>query len=229
MESRIGILLLSVAVLCSSGCALFHRHHAAAPAPVEPSPDADGSTAPPSVIEPTVERRKLSVPRIRASNVELGGDYGEISIQDFGSQPVKVLRADYHVTEDFFFEGAYGVATAGKTSAEILGGYQLLSDAERRFTYYNLSVGYNFLPGEVFIGRHLAMSSALYLIGGIGTVKFAGDQNFTVNFGSGFRVLPTDWLSIHIDVQDLVFRSDVTGVDELKNNLQATIGAAIFF
>jgi hypothetical protein len=30
-------------------------------------------------------------------------------------------------------------------------------------------------------------------------------------------------------VQDLVFRSDVTGVDELKNNLQATIGAAVFF
>jgi outer membrane beta-barrel protein len=229
MESRIGILLLSVVGLSCSGCALFHRHHNTAPAPVQPSPDADSSGTPPSVIEPTVERRSVSVPRIRASNVELGGYYGELSIQDFGSQPVKVLRADYHVTEDFYFEAAYGVATAGKTSAEILGGYQLLSNAERRFTYYNLSLGYNFLPGEVFIGRNFAMSSALYLIGGIGTVQFAGDQNFTVNFGAGFRVLPTDWLSIHIDVQDLVFRSDVTGVDELKNNLQATIGAAVFF
>ena len=59
---------------------------------------------------------------------------------------------------------------------------QLLSDAERRFTYYNLSLGYNFLPGEVFIGRNLAMTSALYLIGGIGTVKFGGDQNFTREF-----------------------------------------------
>jgi outer membrane beta-barrel protein len=230
MESRTRILLLSVVVLLGcNGCALFHRHHDKAPAPVQPSPDADGSAAPPSVIEPTVERRTLSVPRIRASNIELGGYYGELSIQDFGSQPVKVLRADYHVSEDFYFEAAYGFAKAGKTSAEILGGYQLLSDAERRFTYYNLSVGYNFLPGEVFIGRHLAMTSALYLIGGIGTVQFAGDQNFTVNFGAGFRVLPTDWLSIHIDVQDLVFRSDITGVDELRNNLQATIGAAVFF
>ncbi len=230
MESRSGILLLSVAVMLGcSGCALFHRHRNTAAAPVQPSPEADASAAPPSVIEPTVERRTLHVPRIRASNVELGAYFGELSIQDFGAQPVKVLRADYHVTEDFFFEAAYGYAKAGKTSAEILGGYQLLSDAERRFTYYNLSLGYNFLPGEVFIGRHLAMSSSLYLIGGIGAVKFAGDQNFTVNFGSGFRVLPADWLSIHIDVQDLVFRSDVTGVNELKNNLQATIGAAVFF
>jgi outer membrane beta-barrel protein len=106
---------------------------------------------------------------------------------------------------------------------------QLLSDAERRFTYYNLSLGYNFLPGEVFIGRDLAMTSALYTIGGIGSVNFAGDQNFAVNFGAGFRVLPTDWLAIHIDVQDLVFKSSVTGVDQLKNNLQANIGATVFF
>jgi len=81
----------------------------------------------------------------------------------------------------------------------------------------------------VFIGRNLAMTSAFYVLGGIGTVQFAGDQNFTVNFGAGFRVLPTDWLALHIDVQDLVFKSDVTGVEELKNNLQATIGAAVFF
>jgi outer membrane beta-barrel protein len=229
MESRTGILLLSLVVLGCSGCALFHRHHDTAPA-VQTSPDADAAGPAPNVIEPTVERRTVKVPKIRASNVELGGYYGELSIQDFGAQPVKVLRADYHVTEDFFFEGAYGTARGGKTSFETLAGnVQLLSDAERRFTYYNLSVGYNFLPGEVFIGPHLAMTSALYLIAGIGTVKFAGDQNFTVNFGSGFRVLPTDWLSIHIDFQDLVFRSDVTGVDELKNNLQATIGAAVFF
>ena len=45
-----------------------------------------------------------------------------------------------------------------------------------------------------------------------------------MNFGAGFRVLPTDWLALHIDVQDLVFKSDIIGVYQLKNNLQATIG-----
>jgi outer membrane beta-barrel protein len=67
------------------------------------------------------------------------------------------------------------------------------------------------------------------MIGGIGNVKFAGDQNFAVNFGAGFRVLPTDWLALHIDVQDIVFKSDDIGVNQLKNNLQATIGATVFF
>jgi outer membrane beta-barrel protein len=232
MESRVCILLLSFVALGSSGCAVFHRHPtpdqgAQADSNSESMPDANAP--PPSVIEPQVERRTVKVPTIRPSNIELGAYYGELSIQDFGAQPVAGVRLDYHISEDFFAEATYGRAKAGFTSFETLSNIQLISDAERRFTYYNLSLGYNLLPGEVFIGRNLAMTSAFYMIGGIGAVKFAGDQNFTVNFGAGFRVLPTDWLALHIDVQDLVFRSDVTGTEELKNNLQATIGATVFF
>jgi outer membrane beta-barrel protein len=230
METRIRLLLLSVALAACSGCASMHWpwHHPKASQPVVSS--ADDNAPPPTVIEPQVERRKVKVPHIRAKDLELGAYYGEISIQDFGAQPVAGLRLDYHVTEDLFFEGTYGRAKGGLTSFEELSGRaRLLSDAERRFTYYNLSLGYNFLPGEVFIGRNLAMTSALYMIGGIGNVKFAGDQNFAVNFGAGFRVLPTDWLAVHIDVQDLVFKSNDIGVNQLKNNLQATFGATVFF
>lgn len=227
MENRLRVLLLSLAALSLNGCALFHRHAKAEP-PDQSSAESDNTPAP-TVIEPQVERRNIKVPTIRASNVELGAYYGELSIQDFGAHPVAGVRADYHITEDFFAEATYGRAKAGFTSFEQLSNVQLISDAERRFTYYNLSLGYNLLPGEVFIGRHLAMTSAFYMIGGIGSIRFAGDQNFAVNFGAGFRVLPTDWLALHIDVQDLVFRSSVTGSQQLKNNLQATIGASVFF
>ncbi len=106
---------------------------------------------------------------------------------------------------------------------------QLLTPPERRFTYYSLSLGYNLFPGEVYIGRNLAMNGALYVLGGIGSTKFAGDQKFTVNFGAGYRLLPTDWLAIHIDVQDHVFQSDLLGSDKLVNNLGAGIGLTFFF
>ena len=42
-------------------------------------------------------------------------------------------------------------------------------------------------------------------------------------------MLPTDWLALHIDVQDLVFRTDIFSVYQLKNNLQATLGMSVFF
>jgi outer membrane beta-barrel protein len=223
---------------CASfaGCAhipFFKRYHKTAEtAQTEPAAaeQAEQSAEPPSVIEPRVERRVIKVPKIDSENWGIGAYYGEISIEDFTAVPLSGFRVNYHVTEDFFFEAAYDRARAGKTSFETLGGnIQLLSKAEREFTHYSLSLGYNFLPGEVFLGRNLTLTSGLYLLGGIGSTKFAGDQNFTVNFGAGFRVLPTDWLAIHIGVQDLVFKSDLLGVNRLKNNLQAHIGVTAFF
>jgi len=241
MESRIRLLLLSAcAVLACAGCA-GHRARQArkagrVPATVtapQPGSDEDASadnTPPPVVVQPQVQRRTVTVPHIGARNVELGAYYGILSIENFGAQPVQGVKLDYHVTEDFFFQGAYGQARAGETSYELLsGGIQLLSSAERRFTYYDLSLGYNLLPGEIFIGHRVAMTSALYMLGGIGSVDFAGDQNFAVNFGAGFRVLPVDWLAFHVDMQDIVFRTNIFSVYKLTNNLQATVGLSVFF
>jgi outer membrane beta-barrel protein len=194
------------------------------------APQDDSDASPPRVVEPEVERRRITVPKIRSSNIELGLHYGALSIEDFGTNPVYGASLAYHVTEDFFFLGEAGRSTAGRTSFETLGGnIQLLTGAERRFTYYNLALGYNFLPGEAFLGRGIAMTSAFYLLGGIGATKFAADDRFTVSFGAGYRVLPSDWLAIHITVEDRVFKSDLLGVSKLTNNLEARIGTTVFF
>jgi outer membrane beta-barrel protein len=240
METGIRVLLLTAALTLLPGCATvrdwYHqraerraaaRAHASQP-PASESP-AD-ENAPPRVIEPEVARRTIKVPHIRSRNVEMGLDYGMLSIEDFGTHPVYGLTAAYHITEDFFFQGEFGRARGGRTSFETLGGnIQLLTESERRFTYYDLSLGYNFLPGEAFIGRGVAMTSALYLIGGIGGTDFAGDTKFTVNFGAGYRLVPTDWLAFHITVQNRVFQTSLLGATKLTNNIEARIGTTVFF
>jgi outer membrane beta-barrel protein len=85
------------------------------------------------------------------------------------------------------------------------------------------------LPGEAFLGRGVALSSAFYVLGGIGSTDFAGDKKFTVNFGAGYRVLPSDWLAVHITVQDRVFQSDLLGVSKLTNNIELRVGTTVFF
>jgi outer membrane beta-barrel protein len=242
METRIRVLLLASLLALCSGCASLHRlwpFHgkeaaAAATGPTEADQAAEATAVQaaiaPTVIEPEVERRKIKVPKIRSSDFELGGYYGEISIEDFGAAPVSGVRLDYHITEDFFLEANYGRSRAGKTSYETLAGnVQLLTDSERRYSYYNLSLGYAFLPGEVFLGKNRTYTSGLYLLGGFGSTNFAGDQKFTANFGAGFQVLPTRWLSLRLEAQDMVFRSDLLGVDRLKNNLTAHLGASVYF
>jgi outer membrane beta-barrel protein len=236
METGIRILLLSV-VLALSGCASIRnwldrdepKEDTSAQADTQADAD-DAGAAPPRVIEPQVTRRTVKVPRIDTENIEIGGVFGALSIEDFGTNPVYGVTAAYHVTEDFFFQAEAGRSTAGKTSFETLGGnVTLLTGKERQFTYYNLALGYNFLPGEVFLGRNLAMTSGFYLLGGIGSVDFAGDQKFSVSFGAGYRVLPTDWMAIHVRMQDRIFDSDLLGEDKLTNNLEANIGLTVFF
>lgn len=229
METRARLLLLSLAVALLAGCATTRAPQQQTAEAADPAAEEPASV-PPRVIEPEVARRRIKVAKIDADNIELGGSFGSLSIEDFGTNPAWGLSAAYHVTEDFFFQGSYGRSRASKTSYEVLGGnVQLLTPSERRFTYYSLSLGYNLFPGEVYIGRKLAMNSALYLLGGIGSTKFAGDQQFSLNFGMGYRLLPADWLAIHVDVQDRVFRSDLLGSEKLTNNLSATLGLTVFF
>jgi outer membrane beta-barrel protein len=230
METRLRIFLLTVVLATLPGCATvrhwFHRDH---PAATDTAQTEDENAAPPRVVDPEVERRKITVPAIRSRNVEVGLDYGVLSIEDFGTHPSYGITAAYHITEDFFFQAEVGRSRAGNTSFETLSGISLLTDSERRFTYYDLSLGYNFLPGEAFVGRGHALTSAFYLLGGIGGTEFAGDTKFTVNFGAGYRVVPADWLAFHITVQDRVFQSNLFGTAKLTNNLEARIGTTVFF
>ena len=129
METGIRVLLLTVAVATLSGCATvsnwFHHRREAREERAQAREDAkradqspDDDSAPPRVVDPAVERRKITVPRIRSSNIEFGLDYGALSIEDFGTNPVYGITAAYHVTEDFFFQGEYGRTKAGRTSFE---------------------------------------------------------------------------------------------------------------
>ena len=234
MESGIRVLLLTAglaALSALSGCASVRNwfHHRPASTQTAAAEPGEDENAPPRVIEPQVARRKVTVPKIRSSNIELGAFYGALSIEDFGVHPSYGATLAYHVSEDFFFQAEVGRSTAGETSFETISQIQLLTPSERHFTYYDLCLGYNFLPGEAFIGRGLAMTSAFYLLGGAGGTDFAGDTKFTVNVGGGYRVVPANWLAMHVTVQDHILQTSVLGYTKLTNNLEALFGVTVFF
>jgi len=167
---------------------------------------------------------------IDTENFETGAFAGTLSIEDFGASFVYGARLAYHFTEDLFAEATIGTAKAGRTSYEDLSGsVDLLTDDERQFSYYDLSLGWNVLPGEAFLGGTRAMPSALYLTLGAGSTRFGGDDFFTVALGAGYRLLLNDWLAVHADARDLIFKSDLLGTDKTTQNLQFTLGLTAFF
>jgi outer membrane beta-barrel protein len=182
------------------------------------------------VVQPQLDRRVINEARIDTEDFEVGLFAGVMSVEDFGANSVLGARLAYHVTEDVFVEAAYGRTDTDLTSYERLSGAAaILTDAERKYSYYNLSLGYNLLPGESFFGRHRAFTSDMYLIGGIGATEFAGDNRFTWNFGAGYRLLLNDWLALHADVRDHVFDIDVLGEDKTAHNIEIHTGATVFF
>lgn len=181
-------------------------------------------------VDPDLERQDIDIDSIDNENFEVGLYYGVISVEDFGSNEVYGARLAYHVTETFFLDAAYGSSTAGETSFEVLSGSaQLLTDDERDFEFYNVSLGINILPGETFIGSKLAFNTALYAIAGIGATEFGGDERFTVNFGAGYRVLFNDWFAWHVDVRDHLFDSDLLGTEKTVHNIELSTGFSVFF
>lgn len=182
------------------------------------------------VIEPQVERSAVTIGAIDTEDFELGMFGGMLNIEDFGSDVVVGAKLAYHINTLFFFEAAYGMSEGGLTSYEMLSGSaRLLTDDEREYTYYNLSFGYNVLPGEAFVGRDWAFNTALYLIGGGGSTSFGGDDRFTLNFGAGYRFIANDWLALHLDARDHLFESDLLGESKTTHNMELTVGFTVFF
>ena len=228
MESRFRLLFLILPVMSIglTGCAatknLFGWGDEETPAPAE-VPESQ-------VIELEVQRREIKEPEIDSEDFEVGAFVGVMSVEDFGSGVVYGVRLAYHVTAGFFVESSVGQTEGGLTSFEILsGGAPLLSDSDRRLTYYNLNLGYNILPGEGFVGEGRAYNTALYVSAGLGATRFAGDDRFTVNFGAGYRFLLTDSIALHIDFRDHLFDIDLLGEEKTAHNLEGSLGVTVFF
>jgi len=211
MESRIGSIFLTlVGVIVLAAGTSVHAQ--------------DGA---PQVIEPEVERRDIDVGAIDTEDFELTGFIGLMSVEDFETNAVYGARFAYHINSALFAEASIGQTKVGESSAEKLADTKFFED--RNLTYYDISLGWNILPGESFFGSKRAYNSAFYLIGGLGSTDFADDNNFTANFGFGFKIFPTDSIAIRIEARDYLFDTDVNAEDKTLHNMQGTLNIGWFF
>jgi outer membrane beta-barrel protein len=213
------------ALLLTAGSAL------AAPAAMAQATPPAGGAKPPNeqVIEPAVPRRDVRVPKIPNRDFIVGAFVGTYSQENFGANLVYGARLGYHITEDFFVEALYGTSKVSDENFRLILPGGIFPNEEEKLDYYNLSVGYNILPGEVFFGSRYAKASALYLIAGIGSTKFLEQTKQTVNFGLGLRVFVKDWAAIQVDFRDHIYSLDLLGERNSTHNLELTAGATFFF
>lgn len=182
------------------------------------------------IVGPDDQRRQISERKLDTENFELGVFYGLLSVEDFGSNPVVGASLAYHITEDFFLQANLARSRTRETSYELLSGaVELLTDAQRDYEYYNLSLGYNLLPGQIYLGRNWTFNTSAYLIGGVGNTDFAAQEYFTYNLGAGFKLYATDWIALDLGMRVHIFEHELFGRDTRMNNLEARLGVSFFF
>jgi len=213
--------LLTAAVLLLSPLALS----------AEESNDGSVVINPIKIIEPEGQQSKSEQAKIDNEVFEAGFFLGMISIEDFGTHPLYGVKASFHATEDFFLQANYGRSEAGRTSYETINGsgINILTDADREYSYYDVLVGYNLFPGETFVTRNLTFNSAFYLIGGVGNTQFAGDEQFTLVVGTGYRIIFSDWLTWNLDYRDHMFETELLGHKKRTHNIEFATGLTVFF
>jgi outer membrane beta-barrel protein len=214
---------LSASLLATAILMLCNAAYAADQTTTTPATTTD------QVVVPEVDRRDISVPKFPSNDFEIGTFVGTYATQNFGTSAVYGLRLGYHITEDFFVEGVYGqTKVSDQEFRQILPG-GVFPEEKEKLSYYNLSVGYNVLPGEIFIGSKHARPSALYVIGGVGSTSVDQQRRSTFNVGAGMRVFLADWAAVQLDVRDHIFSLDLLGTRQSTQNIELTAGVTFFF
>ncbi|HEY9028622.1 MAG TPA: outer membrane beta-barrel domain-containing protein [Burkholderiaceae bacterium] len=191
--------------------------------------DAPAADTTDQVIVPQVERREVHKPKYPSNDFEIGLFGGSYTVQNFGTHFDWGARLGYDITEDFFVEASYRRTKASdKEFRNILPGGIFTAEQEK-LQSYDLSLGWNFLPGEVFIGRNYAMASTMYAIAGLGSTKFDSQRMQTWNFGLGAKLFLADWVALRADVRDHIYTLDLLGKRSTTQNPELTVGFAFFF
>lgn len=189
----------------------------------EPAP-----RSPERIVEPDVERRPVKLPRHPVRDIDVSIFVGSYAADTFGTQGVTGVRLGYHITEDVFVQAVYG-RTRVSDSAFRRAGTPALPRERETLAYDGIVVGLNLFPGEVFFGRQNAFPSALYLLGGLGSTRLAGQQHQTVTYGLGYRLLFKDRFAVQVDLRNHLFAIDILGRRTSTQNPELTLGASIIF
>jgi outer membrane beta-barrel protein len=181
------------------------------------------------VVVPEVERREVTLPKFPSKDIAVGLFVGTYATQNFGAAAVVGARLGYHITEDWFVEGTLGQSNVSDEAFRLVLPGGIFVNQDEKLSYYNVSAGYNILPGEAFPTAKRAKATAIYLIAGVGSTRFNDQRSQTINFGLGGRLLLTDRSALQFDIRDHLFSLDLLGKRQSTHNLEFTGGFTYYF
>lgn len=171
--------------------------------------------------------RKASLGDVNNEIFELGAFVGIVNIEDFGSEYALGASATFRASENFFIQYNYLQTDVSLSSYEKSeGSFSFFSGDDRTFKHYDLLLGYNIFQGEFFPSSSKANLSTLYLVAGVGEVRFGGEASTAYTAGIGYQVALTRRIGLHIDYRNYIYQSTLI-TDEKRTVSAASVSTGL--
>ena len=169
-----------------------------------------------------VEKGETGELKINSEVFDIGLTFGFINIEDFPSEMVAGITANFRASEYFFLQYNYVQTNISKSSFENNPGFTILGLGDREFKHYDLLLGRNVFQGEFFTSNNKANLSTLYVLGGIGDTDFGGEKNFTLTLGAGYQLELLDQFILSFDYRSYIYKSSliIPGEEDTSHNTQ---------
>lgn len=180
-------------------------------------------------IDPEVERREISLPKLDSLDLELGVHAGVLSVEDFGANISYGVDLTFHLTEDFFIQGVMSFSEITDESFRRLNLPLFGEDKTQDVQNTTLLLGWNFLQGEMFWWDSLVLSTNAYVLLGGGVINFDNEDHSQFVTGMGVKFIPKDWVSIKAEAQFKEYESNLLGYKKYSHNMEFLLGVGVNF
>jgi len=197
-------------------------------------------SGPVKVIEPKEKPKPAKPAMIDSEKIQLGLYSGFVAVEDFSTNYLNGLSLTYLLSDKYAVFLNYGASDVGRSTYEISQSegegdeVNFLSKSQRQFSYITLSGAYKLFTSRSFLGANHKFDSDIYMVAGLGTMKYAGASNTGISLGSSYRVVLTDWMVMSFDFRDHIFNAkDVYHAGEertrLTHNIEFNVGLNALF
>ncbi|MDH5392664.1 MAG: outer membrane beta-barrel domain-containing protein [Gammaproteobacteria bacterium] len=175
------------------------------------------------IVKPDAEQEIIKNADIRNLGMNTGVYMGVMNYENFNSSLLLAWYLNYPFDENLFVEAELGISRVSDTEYRNIG-LPLLSEERVVAAFYTVLVGYNLLPGEVYLGHGKTLRSDVYLLAGVGTVDIDNNSYVALHFGGGIKIELNDDSGLRIEFRDRMIDSDILGSDKLTNNTEFHLG-----
>ncbi|RLB58332.1 MAG: hypothetical protein DRI34_05165 [Deltaproteobacteria bacterium] len=171
--------------------------------------------------------RRLFVKTLRHElNIE-GGVYASDLL---GSSLAAGLSYTFHLNESFGLEVAYLYSYLTSSFNQPVRNFTGTDVLRPQATnVYTGSLLWYPFHGKLMVFRSAVPHFDLYLAAGVGVTDNQSSQGLTYSVAGGMKLFFTSWLSLRLQLRDLIYVQRLLGAESVTNNLVLTLGVGFWF